>query len=259
VGDQTTGRALSWPAYIGIVVVYIAIVQGVGLLLAVDTGDGESQFPTAEVAVREGLIPVGLSVLFGAGVVTWLGWWSPVLRDDRPVQPWVRRVPITMIVVALLATNYGHLADQTTQLVVSLISLTLCVGVGEELMFRGLGVVTFRRGGFAEGQVALYTSVIFGLVHVSNAIGHGPQALIQAAVVSTTGYFFYLARRSTGTILVPMLAHGLWDFSIVSTLCGPERAVYAGTALVIIAQVWIIVVLIRRRHRIELSAAAPAT
>ena len=131
-----------------------------------------------------------------------------------------------------------------------LVILGVFAGVGEELMFRGLGVVTFRRGGFREAQVALYSSLVFGLVHVSNAIGAGPRALAQAAIVSTTGYFFYLARRSGGTILLPMLAHGLWDFSIFSTLVG-SPVVYPGTVLIIVTQLALIVVLVRRRHRVE--------
>ena len=249
-------RDLTWPAYLAVVIAYLAIIQGLGTLLEVDTHGADTQFPTAESVLRGGVIPIGLSVVFGAAVATWLGWWPEILRDDRPVQPWVRRLPITMIVVALLAINYGHLAHQDAGLVVSLVLMVALVGIGEELMFRGLGVVTFRRAGFSEGRVALWTSVIFGLVHVSNAIGHGPSAFIQAAAVMTTGYFFYLARRATGTIVVPMVAHALWDFSIISTLSGADRATYAPTVLVILTQVGLLVVLIRRRHRIEPARAA---
>ncbi|HEX5924919.1 MAG TPA: CPBP family intramembrane glutamic endopeptidase [Baekduia sp.] len=102
-----------------------------------------------------------------------------------------------------------------------------------------------------EGRVALWSSLVFGLVHVSNAIGQGPQAFAQAAIVSTSGYFFYLGRRAGGTILLPMLAHGLWDFSIFSSLVGSDVKAYIGMAVIILAQLGLIVVLVRRRHRIE--------
>ena len=137
-------RDLTWPAYLAVVVAYLVIIQGLGTLLQVDTHGADSEFPTAEAVLRGGVIPIALSVVFGVAVVTWLRWWPEILRDERPVQPWVRRVPVTMIVVALLATNYGHLAHQDAGLVVSLVALVAVVGVGEELMFRGLGVVTFR-------------------------------------------------------------------------------------------------------------------
>ncbi|MEU8133539.1 CPBP family intramembrane glutamic endopeptidase [Streptodolium elevatio] len=78
---------------------------------------------------------------------------------------------------------------------------------GEELMFRGVGVQVFRRGGFGEGKVDLYSSLVFGFAHASNAIGHGAQAIRQAVIVSTSAYFFYLCLRVGGTILLPERAN----------------------------------------------------
>jgi membrane protease YdiL (CAAX protease family) len=246
-----SGRQLTWPWFLVVVVVYVAIIQGVGLLIGVDTGDSDSPFPTTQSIVRNALIPIGLSIAFGVAVATWLGWWGEIVRDDRPVAPWVRRVPITMIVAAIIAINYAHLADQPAGLVLCLALLGLFVGFGEELMFRGIGVVTFRQAGMTEGRVALWSSLVFGLVHVSNAISQGPQALAQAAIVSTSGYLFYLGRRAGGTILLPMLAHGLWDFSLFSSLVGSDVKAYIGMIVIILTQLGLIIVLIRRRHRIE--------
>ena len=175
-GTTTAGRRarqLTWPWFLVVVVVYVAIIQGIGLLIGVDTGDADSPFPTTESIVRNALIPIGLSIAYGVAIATWLGWWGEIIRDDRPVAPWVRRVPITMIVAAIIAINYTHLADQAASLVLCLILLGLFVGFGEELMFRGIGVITFRHAGMTEGRVALWSSLVFGLVHVSNAISHG--------------------------------------------------------------------------------------
>ncbi|HEX5924917.1 MAG TPA: hypothetical protein VFY45_13885 [Baekduia sp.] len=44
--------------------------------------------------MRNALIPIGLSIVYAVAVATWLGWWGEIVRDDRPVAPWVRRVPI---------------------------------------------------------------------------------------------------------------------------------------------------------------------
>lgn len=244
-------RKLTWKGFLVVAVVYVAIIQGVGLLVGVETSDADTPFPTGEALLRNALIPIGLSIVFGIAVATWLGWWEEILHDDVPVRRWVRFVPISMIVVALVGINVANLADQTAGLIVGLVVLGIFVGVGEELMFRGIGVVTFRRGGFSEGRVALWSSLIFGLVHVSNAIGAGPRALLQAAIVSTSGYFFYLARRSGGTILLAMLAHGLWDFSLFSSLAGTDPEPYFGMVLVILLQVGLIVLLLVRRRRIE--------
>jgi membrane protease YdiL (CAAX protease family) len=48
--------------------------------------------------------------------------------------------------------------------VACLVALGVVVGFGEELMFRGIGVIAFRRAGFSEGRVALWSSLVFGLV-----------------------------------------------------------------------------------------------
>jgi membrane protease YdiL (CAAX protease family) len=184
------------------------VLRAAGLLIGVDV-EGDSPMPTAEAAVRNFVLPIACTGLFGAAVVTWLGWWPEILRDHRPVRPWVRFVPVFMLVVALVSINYGHLAAQTAGLVLALVALGLVVGFSEELWFRGIGVAVFRRSGFSEGHVALWSSLIFGAVHLSNAFGEGPSAIAQAAIVSTSGYFFYLCLRVGGVIFLPMLVHGL--------------------------------------------------
>ncbi|XIE81290.1 CPBP family intramembrane glutamic endopeptidase [Streptomyces sp. SBR177] len=258
IRNDGPGRRLSWPWFLVVVVVYAGVIQGLGRLVGVDTSSSDSQFPTTEALVRNALIPIGASIVFAAAVVTWLGWWGEVLRYRAPVRRWVRWVPISMLAVALVGLNYGHLADQSPSLVACLLLLGLFVGVGEELMFRGIGVHVFRRAGFTEGKVALYSSLVFGLVHVSNALGQGPQAVLQALIVSTSGYFFYLCLRVGGVILLPMLVHGLWDTSLVSNLVGDTPQASLGMVLVILLQIVLIVVLLVRRRTIEPAPTALA-
>ena len=148
---EHTGRDLSWKGFLALVVAYLLVLKGIGPLIAIDV-EGDSAMPTAEVAVRNFMLPIGLSGLFGVAVVTWLGWWPQVIRDRHPVQRWVWFVPIFMLVVALASFNYGHLADQPAGLVLALLGVGLAVGFSEELWFRGIGVNVFRRSGFSEGQ-----------------------------------------------------------------------------------------------------------
>ncbi|MFF3174421.1 CPBP family intramembrane glutamic endopeptidase [Streptomyces sp. NPDC057900] len=248
---QTAGRRFAWPWFLVAVLVYLGIIQGLGQLIGVDTSSSDSRFPTTESLVRNALIPIGASIVFVAALVTWLGWWGVVLRYRVPVRRWVRWVPVSMLLASLVAMNYGHLGDQSGSLVVCLLLLGLFVGVGEELMFRGVGVHVFKRAGLSEGKVALWSSVIFGLAHVSNAIGQGAQAILQALVVCTSGYFFYLCLRVGGVILLPMLVHGLWDTSLFSSMIGAEPAVYPGAVLLVVLQVALIVVLVRRRRNVS--------
>ncbi|GAA5607962.1 CPBP family intramembrane glutamic endopeptidase [Streptomyces griseus] len=253
------GRRLTWPWFLVVVVVYLAILQGLGALISVDHGSGDSQFPTTESVIRNGVIPIGLSVLFGAAVVTWLGWWSSVLHYRVPVRRWVGFVPVSMLVVAVLTVNYPNLADQPLSLVLALIVMTLFVGIGEELMFRGIGVQVFKRAGLSEGKVALWSSVVFGVVHVSNAFGEGAQAILQAVIVSTSGYFFYLCLRVGSTILLPMLVHGLWDFSLISNTVGADPKTSPGMILPILLQIALIVLVIVKRRTVEPADSADGT
>jgi hypothetical protein len=65
-----------------------------------------------------------------------------------------------------------------------LLLAALCVGVAEEGMFRGIGVTMLRSNGYSERQVAVWSIVIFGLVHLANAIGTGAGAIGQAVAAS---------------------------------------------------------------------------
>ncbi|MFE4632001.1 CPBP family intramembrane glutamic endopeptidase [Streptomyces sp. NPDC056773] len=254
------GRKLTWPWFLAVVVAYVVVLKLAGLLVGVDTSGSDSQFPTTASVIRNGLLPIGLSVVFAAAVVTWLGWWGEVMRYRVPVRRWVWFVPVSMLAVALLGVNYPNLAAQKASLVLALAAMAACVGIAEELMFRGIGVQVFRRAGFSEGKVALYSSVIFGLVHVSNAFGEGSQALVQAAIVSTSGYFFYLCLRAGGTLLLPMAVHGLWDFGLISNSVGQDPKLSAGMVLPILLQVVLIVLLLVRHRSIDpVTRPAPAS
>ena len=158
---MTGARRLSIPAFIAIVVVDLAILQGVGALgQAQLDGFEEGRFRTSEEVALGLLLPVGLSVAFVYAVVAALGWWRPVLVDDRPVQRRVWVVPVVFGIAVLLAIDYAAQAETGAGFVLLLLLAALCVGFGEEGMFRGIGVTTFRVNGFSEGRVALWSSAV---------------------------------------------------------------------------------------------------
>ncbi|RPA02588.1 CPBP family intramembrane glutamic endopeptidase [Gordonia sp. OPL2] len=243
-------RRLSYAGFAAVVLVYLVIIQGGGLLLQKLT-DVDSTTTTRGVVVGM-IIPLGVALVFVIGVVTYLGWWRPVLRDDRRVSRWVWVIPVAFVVAILIAIDYGALADTTTGFVLTLLIATQLVGWGEELMFRGLGVTVLREHGLGEGRVALWSSVIFGAVHLTNAIGHGLTAIPQALVVSVAGYFFYLIRRVSGTNVLNSVLHGLFDFALLSgTAILVDQAGYPGSFAAIVLYVVLAVVLVVRRRRIE--------
>jgi hypothetical protein len=105
-----------------------------------------------------------------------------------------------------------------------------------------------------EGKVALYSSVIFGAVHLSNALATGTSAIF----VSFTGYMLYLTRRWAGVIWLAMPVHGSQDFLISSGEIGVGAAISA-SFVVLPTMIGLAILLWRRRHRIGLESAEPGS
>lgn len=234
-----------------LVIVYLAIIQVGGRVIGADVG--EEGFETATGLVESALIPIVISAVFAVAVATWLGWWQQIVNEPLRTQRWVGIVPIALLVAALLGASWGNLADQKAGLVLAFVALVCVVGFTEELMFRGIGVVTFRRMGLTEGRVALYTSLVFGAVHLSNALGTGVAAIEQAIAVSVTGYFLYLTRRWAGVIWFAMVVHASQDFALLSGQIGVDADPSVASILVVLTMIGLGILVWVRRKRIEPS------
>ena len=229
-------RSLSYGWFAVIVVAYLAIIKGVGYIAGQVWDPNDGLYTTRDVIVQL-WVPLGAALLFTYAVVAVLRWWDPVLRERNPVQRWVWAVPVIFAVCIAVAIDYGDLSDKNVGYILALLVATQFVGWGEEGMFRGIGVTTLRSHGLTEGRVALWSSIIFGLVHISNALtGEISKALPQAIAVSFAGYFFYLIRRVSGGNALNSVIHGLFDFSIISgTMILVDQEPYVGSAAAIAA------------------------
>jgi membrane protease YdiL (CAAX protease family) len=115
----------------------------------------------------------------------------------------------------ILNTNWsvigpGHL----TLLVLS----GILVGFNEETLNRGITVTGFRGSHWSEAQVALGSAILFGAMHVPNAMFGVPleATLAQGVFAFLMGCGFYVVRRVSGSLILAMVLHGLWDFSTFS-------------------------------------------
>ena len=244
------GRNLTWWQFLLLVLVYAAIIQIGGRVIGADV-DADEALETTSSFLEAMLIPIALSSVFVIGIATWLGWWPQIIHEPLRTQRWVRIVPAALLLAAAVGTSWGNLLDQKAGLVLALVVLVCIVGFTEELMFRGVGLVTFRRMHLSEGKVALYSSVIFGAVHLSNALATGTGAIAQAIIVSFTGYMLYLTRRWAGTIWLAMPVHGSQDFVILSGQIGVDAEASPLAIVLFPTMIGLAILLYRRRHRID--------
>ncbi|MEF2978396.1 CPBP family intramembrane glutamic endopeptidase [Subtercola sp. YIM 133946] len=206
-----------WVGLIGLIVyVLLAAVasDALGDLLG-PTPDATAQFAITHL--------VALPILIAAGIVfAWRsGWWSDVWHEPsvargRPRRWWWFLVPLLLLVQVALQLSGTQWSQLTVGLVLVVIVGTTLVGVGEELYFRGILIVSLR-GGHSEIVVLMVSAIVFGLAHTVTQLWQGlplPVMLFQIAFLTMDGVLYYAVRRATGLLWVAMLVHGLTDFSL---------------------------------------------
>jgi membrane protease YdiL (CAAX protease family) len=152
-----------------------------------------------------------------------------VFRDDERSPRWTLLIPAFLalgIVAGLATADWG---SRDTSFIAWLLVGTIAVGIAEETLTRGL-VLTAMRGGMGEIGAWFWSSLLFGLLHGANIVlgqDVGP-TLQQIVFAFVFGSVLYAARRSTGTLLVPIVLHALWDFT---TFMGSEGDVSAAQGL----------------------------
>jgi membrane protease YdiL (CAAX protease family) len=160
------------------------------------------------------VIPLGLGAAALLAGVYFLGWWHPVFHEERRSPRWTLLIAALLglaVVVALVRTDW---AGPEGSLILWLAVGTLFIAVAEETLCRGI-LVTALRGGVGEVGVWFWSSLLFGLLHAANIVlGHevGP-TLAQVGTSFLYGSMMYGVRRSTGTLLEPIVIHWLWDFA----------------------------------------------
>ena len=68
----------------------------------------------------------------------------------------------------------------------------------------------------------LFTSILFGLLHGVNVVlGQGAVLTVRQVIFAfVIGSVFYAIRRISGTIVVAMVVHALWDFGTFTHVAG---------------------------------------
>jgi membrane protease YdiL (CAAX protease family) len=150
--------------------------------------------------VQKGVtLAIGLGAVYLIVVTTALGWWRPALL-------------FVGAVLNIASTKWGEIADVGRYTLWLAVGCAF-VGFSEELLTRGLAIVG-GRGSMHERWVWVFSGVIFGALHLPNAffgqsVGSTAVQMVFAFLVGMT---YYVTRRITGTLVVTMVLHALWDF-----------------------------------------------
>lgn len=196
---------------VGIAITYMAVFGGLFYASGVDYDEIAATPENVRSAI---VIPLAVAALLLVIATSILGWWGPVLRDKRRAGGWVTAIPIVLFLAILAGVDYGNLSDLDSELLLWIGIGVALVGFCEELVYRGLLIVSFRST-LPEHLVWLWSSVAFGLLHSINVLvgqGFGP-TIVQVIVTFVIGSALYMSRRASGVIIVPMVLHLMWDYS----------------------------------------------
>jgi membrane protease YdiL (CAAX protease family) len=180
------------------------------------------------------LIPIWLLVAMAVVLTRSLGWSSLAFHEVRRTPPWTLAIPVFLAAgafVGLLEVAWSAVPART-----ALVTLLATAGIAatEEIVTRGLLLVALRAR-YREIAVWFWTSALFALLHVA-VVPHGlVGTLQQLGVAFVVGSLLYGARRATGTLLVPILLHALWDFSSALGAHPGMAIAYVGAIVFVIA------------------------
>lgn len=197
---------------IGAFLVYLLIVA---VLWRVTGTRYDALVDSRDHVVRGIILPIGIGAAFLAVVTTWLGWWPEALFEGSRSGPvWALIVPVMFGLVAVLNIASIDFRSPKRSILPFVLAGTLLVGFSEELVSRGLLVVGLREGGASEWLVWLVTSAMFALLHAINAFfGQSVRTtLVQVVAAFLAGTVLYVTLMTTGTLIVAMVLHALWDF-----------------------------------------------
>lgn len=171
----------------------------------------------AEVILQRLVLPEVLGAIFIVFAVSRLGWWPRVLQEEQRAHPhwtmWVFLLfALAFVLILLAGTGWSEIAIWHIAMIAIACSL---IGFNEEVLTRGVLIFAARGSMRHEVFVWLFSTALFGLMHVPNGFfGIGlTGSTTQAIFTFLLGSGLYLLRRVSGTILLPVMVHALWDFS----------------------------------------------
>lgn len=154
--------------------------------------------------------------LFLLVVTAVAGWRDLKFVAPKPMRSlWIMWLP-ALYIIGFLGIA-GMLGLPPLNLMLMIFVSTAFVGLSEETMFRGILFQALRTRVML-WPAMIWTSVLFGSVHILNALTTGEvlNAFLQAFTATLSGFAFMAILVRTGSIWPPIVYHALWDFGTFS-------------------------------------------
>ncbi len=198
---------------IAIYFLYLAIFFSVWIINGVNYPDIGK---TVESTMLHYAMPTLIASSAVALAITFLGWWRIVLFDKSKSGPkWAWIGPIAMLLLAIAGFAQVTYGNVTSALLFWSLLGAIGVGFGEEMINRGTLLVGLRTK-YPEGRVWLFSTLAFAALHLPNIFFGAPVlgTLTQFVFAFIVGSLLYSVRRISGTLILAMVLHGLWDSSV---------------------------------------------
>lgn len=205
---------------------------------------------SANNVLKAVVLPMVGGTIMLTAVAKWSGWWKDLWHDKYKIKghSWMWLFPIIMAIGIISTLASAKFGNTTVQMIGYIFIGTALVGYNEELLFRGMVLRSARGSGFSELRVMLVVALSFGIFHGANFfLGQDLMpTLQQIAFASINGAIFYMIFRKSGLLVVTMILHGLWDFSVFAreATLGSSPKLAAVFALIGAAVLYIPIVLL---------------
>jgi len=252
----------SWVWAVVITVLFFISQWGWGRVLGYDAATGTE---TTDGLWTGMVFRVGLTALIFTAIALYLSriWGGGIYVQHVPRLPaWMWVLPLVMLAAAVVGVVVNDWGARGMDYVLVLALGTLIVGIAEETTFRGIVVRALRGSTSNEFLVMLFSALLFGVIHAVNILNGAEvgKTIGQVAIASISGIALYVTLRLTGSLLVPILLHGFYDYSVIGTVGDPAGAQIILTFLMyglsIIFAIVILVMSMRKRGEPQAVAAA---
>lgn len=186
----------------------------VGNLLFKSSGE---QLSTTKSVLTSLVIPHLFGLVFILYQVRKFGIQSFVFTEKLKVKKWVWIAPLSLLAASIIALDWQRLMNSPLILILATVCGTILIASSEEIMFRGIQLNAFREKS-NEFIAMILSTFLFALSHMINTLSLNP---LQVMITFFGGYIFYLTKRVSGGLIVPILLHTFLDFSLFSITLGP--------------------------------------